>query len=226
MRRDHLDPLGDRQPRRVRGHEKAAQPLGAGRFAGAREDAVEIGDPAVGDPRLLAVEDPAVAVAPGGHVHVGHVRARARLGQREGGQRLAGAGALQPGALRRRAEQRDRPRSQALHREGEIGQAVMAGQGFADQAQRAHVQRLAGRMAQEAGAAERGGQLDAGRVDVRMIDRGALGARSAISRPRTRVSPSRRRRGRRARSRGSACRSPGPGPRPRSPGRGSCSIPD
>ena len=65
-------------------------PLRAGRLAGAGEDDVEVGDAAVGDPGLLAVEDVAVAVARGGHVHVGDVGARARLRQREGGDRLAG----------------------------------------------------------------------------------------------------------------------------------------
>ena len=63
MRRDDLEPLGDRQPRRVGGHEEGGEALGAGRLAGAGEDDVEVGDAAVGDPGLLAVEQVAVAVA-------------------------------------------------------------------------------------------------------------------------------------------------------------------
>ena len=176
MRRDHLDALGDRQALGVGRHEEGGKALGAGRLAGAGEDHVEIGDAAVGDPGLLAVEDVAVAVARGGHVHVGDIGAGARLGQREGGDRLAGARLLQPLLLLRRAEQADRAGAEPLHGEGEIGEPVMARQRLAGEAQRAHVERagiggIDRRRLQPAVAAELCHQLAAGGVDVVMRDR-------------------------------------------------------
>ena len=56
MRRDHVDALGDRQARRVGRHDERRDAARAGRVARAREHAVEIGDAAVRDPRLAAVE--------------------------------------------------------------------------------------------------------------------------------------------------------------------------
>src|SRR5215212_10066055 len=69
------------------GHAAVA---GAGRDGG--EDDVGLRDAAVGDPRLLAVEDvPAVDLA-GARAHRGSVGAGVRLGRRERGQRGALAG--------------------------------------------------------------------------------------------------------------------------------------
>ena len=62
MRRDDIDALGDRKARQVGRDQKGRKPLGAGAFAGSREHDIEIGDAAVGDPGLLAVEHIAVAV--------------------------------------------------------------------------------------------------------------------------------------------------------------------
>ena len=54
MRRDDFQPLGDVEALRVGGHEEGRDALRAWRFAGAREDDIEVGDAAVGDPGLLA----------------------------------------------------------------------------------------------------------------------------------------------------------------------------
>src|SRR5947209_3649593 len=57
MRRDDPDLLGDGEARRRGVDDVGRQPLRARRLAGAREDDVMIGDPGVGDPGLVAVED-------------------------------------------------------------------------------------------------------------------------------------------------------------------------
>ena len=56
---------------------------------GDRDDDREVGVVAVGDERLLAVEDPVVAVAAGAQLDVRGVRAGARLGDREAGDPVA-----------------------------------------------------------------------------------------------------------------------------------------
>ena len=56
MRRDHLDALGDREARRIGIDHEGRQPSRARRLAGAREHDVVVGDAAVRDPGLFAVE--------------------------------------------------------------------------------------------------------------------------------------------------------------------------
>ena len=63
MRRDHVDALGDREARGVGVDDEGGDAARARRLAGAREHDVKIGDAAVGDPGLLAVEHIGVAVA-------------------------------------------------------------------------------------------------------------------------------------------------------------------
>ena len=176
MRRDDVDPLGDGKARQFSGQQKSGEALGAGAFAGAREHHVEVGDAAVGNPGLLAVEHIAVAVALGGQRDIGDVGAGLLLGQREGCDGAAAARAFEPVALLGVAEQADRPGAEALHGEGEIGQAVVPRQRLADQAERAHVERCRrvgiGRgMREPAVAAELLHQLAAGGVDVAVIRR-------------------------------------------------------
>ena len=65
------------------------------RLAGAREHDVEVGDAAVGDPGLLAVEHVGVAVLARGARHRRDVGAGVRLGQRERRDRLAARDARQ-----------------------------------------------------------------------------------------------------------------------------------
>ncbi len=125
VRRDDLDPLGDGQPD-LGMDDEGRQAARALAFAGARKGHVEIGDPAVGNVGLLADQHPFIAVAHRGRGHVRRIRSAFRLGHCEGGDRFAARDLGQPFALLLdRSEQADRARSQALHREGEIGERVM-----------------------------------------------------------------------------------------------------
>src|SRR6476646_7260523 len=83
---------------------------------GGGEDDVEVGDRRVGDPGLLAVDHPLVAVAHRAGPHRRRVGARLGLREREGRRPLA-AGALRQPALflLLGAEQLDRQRPQLLH---------------------------------------------------------------------------------------------------------------
>ena len=112
------------------------------------------------------------------HCSAATSRAGVGLRQREGGDRLAARHARQAARLlRRRAGQRDRARAQALHREGEVGQArrgVPASRGQAQHAGVDHVGgaavgRAADRVAQPAGVAQLAHQAAAQRVDVRAV---------------------------------------------------------
>ena len=76
--------------------------------------------------------------------------------------------------------------AQALHREGEVGEPVVASQGLADQTERADIEApVLGRgVAQQTGVAERGDQPAAATVDVMMVDergRRWLAAQASIS---------------------------------------------
>ena len=78
------------EARRVGVDDEGRQALGPRRLAGAGKQHVLMGDAAVGDPGLLAVEpDVTVAVGLGGHRERGDIGPRLRLGQRECGNRLA-----------------------------------------------------------------------------------------------------------------------------------------
>ena len=79
------------------------------------EDDVEVGDRGVGDPVLLPVDHPLVAVADGVGPHRGGVAARLGLREREGGRPLA-AGAFGQEALLQLvgAEELDRQRAELL----------------------------------------------------------------------------------------------------------------
>ena len=63
MRRDHLQPFRDREAGCIGRHQERRNALGARRLAGACEHGIEIGDAAVRDPGLFAVQHIAVAVA-------------------------------------------------------------------------------------------------------------------------------------------------------------------
>ena len=163
-------------PGKPSGTRKADSPLAPGRLAGAREHDVEIGDAAVGDPGLLAVENVAVAELPRCQFDIGDVGARLRLGEREGGDGVAAARAFEPVALFGIAEQADRPGTQALHGEGEIGQPIVARQRLAHQTQRAHIERRGrvriGRgVRQQAIAAKSRHEIAAGDVHIGVVDR-------------------------------------------------------
>ena len=78
-----------------------------------RPDHGDIGDGAVGDPHLPAVEDPVVAVTPGARPHRARVGAGVGLGQPEAPDRLAGGHARQPFLLLLLAS----PAPDAVHRQ-------------------------------------------------------------------------------------------------------------
>jgi hypothetical protein len=89
----------------------AARPVGAG------EHGIQVGDAAVGDPDLLAVQDPAAVGLPAcGRPQRRGVRPGTGFGQAEGGNHLAARQLREvAGALRRVAEQQD-----ALHADGAV----------------------------------------------------------------------------------------------------------
>jgi hypothetical protein len=139
MRRDHIDALGDVEAGRIGIDDEGADAARARLLAGAREHDVEVGDAAVGNPGLFAVE----------HVVVAVPRRRACMAATSDpacGSDSANAAIASPRATRGRysacffaAEQADGAGAQSLHGEGEIGQAVVARQRFADQADGARV---------------------------------------------------------------------------------------
>ncbi len=83
--------IGGRVAGRAALDQKTANPL-----AGARPDDGDMRGGAVRDPGLLAVQDPAVALAASVRAHAGGVRAVARLRQAEAADRLAGGQPRQP----------------------------------------------------------------------------------------------------------------------------------
>ena len=92
--------------------DEEALDLAVGHVAG--PDHHDIGDGAVADPLLLAVEHPAVALAPRRRLQADGVRAVVRLGQREGPQRVDRRQLRQPALLLLLgAEHRDRLHGQA-----------------------------------------------------------------------------------------------------------------
>ncbi len=90
MRRDHVDPFGHRQSGRIGIDHKGGQAFRARRFAAAREDDIMIGDAAIRDPGLAARKPHMrVAIGLGRHRKRRDVRARVRLRQCKGRDRLA-----------------------------------------------------------------------------------------------------------------------------------------
>ena len=183
MGRDGFQPFGHLESRQVRGDDETRQPLGPRCLTRADKERVDIRDPAVGDPRLFAVQDIVVAVAGRGHRGIRHVRPRPRLGQRKGGNRRAAPGLGQPRLLLGVVpEQRDRPSAQSLHREREIREAIVAGERFADQGEASHVEVacLAGGMLQKARVTQGPHQRTAGGVGVRVVNLTQIGRRPIL----------------------------------------------
>ncbi len=176
MRRDGVEPLRNREARDLVRHDERRKPFRAGRLAGAREHDIEIGDTAVGDPGLLAVEHIAGAVMLRRQFDIGDIGAGLRFGQRERGNHGAGTGALEPVALLRVAEQADRPGAEPLHGEREVAERIVPRQRFTDQAQRADVERgwrlgIGRGVLEPAVAAELLHQIAACGIDVAMVGR-------------------------------------------------------
>src|SRR5215217_5519581 len=143
VRRDRGDAFQHPEARRLGIHNKGAQALGSRLLTSSREDGVEVRQATVGDPGLRTVYGVVVAVLYRGGGYGGDVGAGLRLGEREGGYLFAPAHPGQVLALLLlRPEERDWAASQPLHGEGEVGEPMIASQGLAQQAQRAHVEGL------------------------------------------------------------------------------------
>ena len=141
MRGDHLQAFGNAEAGCICGDEESGKATRPRRFAGAREDRVDVRDTTVGDPGLLAVEHISVAVAGSRKVHVGNIGTRTGLAESEGGDGAARARFREPAtALRWRAEKRDRAGPEALHCEGKVGKAVVTRERLADEAKGANVE--------------------------------------------------------------------------------------
>src|SRR5262245_3695301 len=65
MWRYDLQPFGDLQAGIISFNDESGQPPRSRRFPGSRKDNIEIGNAAVGNPGLFAVEDEAISVAAG-----------------------------------------------------------------------------------------------------------------------------------------------------------------
>jgi hypothetical protein len=122
-----------------------ARGCGAITFTTAGKHHVEVGDAAVRDPGLAAVQNGVVPFNAGAALHGGYVRARIRFAERKGGNRLT-AGHLGQVTLLLLgcAGQADGAGTQALHCKCEVGKTRVAGERLADQADGAGVDRITG----------------------------------------------------------------------------------
>jgi hypothetical protein len=156
---------------------KADKPFAPGASPLRAKHDVVVGDAAVGDPGLGAVEPHMrVAVWRCRHRQRRHIGAGFRLGQRKSRDGFPFAHARKIAALEiGGAVKRDRAGAEPLHREGEIGKTVMEGEDLARKAERAHIE-LRVRSAefgghhrgQKSGLAQGLHPRAAGRVDVVM----------------------------------------------------------
>ena len=179
MGSDYFDPLGDDEAGVVGADDEHAQPARSLAIAGAREHGVEVRNPPVGDIGFLAVEDVRAAVRACRHGNVGGVASSCRFGHREGGDGAAGRDLGQPlGFLLRRSGEADCARAQALHREGEIGETRVIGQGLAGNGEAADVGNCIGADAQiqETSGTEIADKLAAGGVDIGIVVGAEVGA--------------------------------------------------
>ena len=138
---DDFDPVLDGQSRGVRIDDVGRQAACTGCFAGPREDHIVVGDAAIGDPGLHAV-DPhmVVTVRPRRRPHRRHIGTRFRLREREGRDGLSAHDRREVALLDVvGGEQGNRAGSEALHGESKIRKAVVIGQGLANEAKHAHV---------------------------------------------------------------------------------------
>jgi hypothetical protein len=89
VRRDHLEPFGDAKPGVSGCTTKALMPRVPGASPGAREHAIHVGDAAVADPGLLAVQHVVVAVDARPQAIAADVGAGLGFGERKGGDPFA-----------------------------------------------------------------------------------------------------------------------------------------
>ena len=142
MRRDDVDAVLDDQSRRLRVDHIGGKSLRTGRFAGAGEDHIMIGDPAIGDPCLHAVDPNVIRpVRRRRGAHGGDIGPGFRFREREGRDSFAPSHRRQISGLHHiGAEQRDRSRTESLHGKGEIRQPVVKRERLPSQAERADIE--------------------------------------------------------------------------------------
>ena len=139
--RDDVDSLRRRETRRIRVDDDRGDCLGAGLVAGARENDIEVGDAAIGDPGLGAVDDPLVAFAPRARRQRRDIGPCIGLGERERGDGRARGDARQVFFLEGvTAFERDRPAAESLHDKREIGEPGVIGERFAQESDRTHIE--------------------------------------------------------------------------------------
>ena len=178
MRGHDFDPFGDRETGVVGKDKECGEATRARRFAGAREHSVDVGDSTVRDPGLLAVQAISISVLARRAGHGRDIGASLFLREREGGEPLAAPDFWQHvPALRVGSRDRDRAGTQALHGEGEVGEAVVISERLAGEADASRVDcggvaiRRRDRRVEKARFAKRAREITARFVDVLMIDR-------------------------------------------------------
>ena len=129
------------QPRCVRIHNKGRDAARSCIGIGFDKRDIKIGDTAIADPGLAAVEGPTFFCVRCAGCHRTCIRSRIRFAQGKSGNLFA-AGHLRQisGLLRRCPGQRDRATAQALHGKCKVSQRRMKGQRFTQDNQRARIQ--------------------------------------------------------------------------------------
>ena len=129
------------QARVVRIHDEGCDAARTGFWVGFGKHHIKVGDAAVADPGLLALEHMACGAGLGAGQHARHIRPGIGFAQCKGSDLLALCDSRQVlGLLCGRARQRDGTAAQALHGKSEIGQGGMPGQGLAQDHQGARIQ--------------------------------------------------------------------------------------
>jgi hypothetical protein len=150
---DHIDTALDLEPWSACIDDERADSPSGHRTVGSiflrvrpREDAIEVGDPAVGYPGLFAVQHIRVAVEPGAALNGGGIGPRFGFRKGEGGDCFSSCDARQisPPEFRRTCEG-DCAAAQTLHCEDKIREAVVPREGLSDQRQRTNVELRGGR---------------------------------------------------------------------------------
>src|SRR5438445_13193501 len=133
MWRYDIDAPGNRKSGSLRVDHEGADSTGRHRAirtvlgrGGTREDTVEVCNPAIGDPGLLAIQHVRIAFRAGAAFDRRYIRARVGLRKRECGNCLTSGNARKVSTLDLAgAGKRDGSATQALHRKGEVGKPVM-----------------------------------------------------------------------------------------------------
>src|SRR5688572_540255 len=150
MRRDHVDPLLDLEARSIGIDDECRDSLGSRRAirpllsrCRSCEHAVEVGDAAVRNPGLGAVEHVVIPFTTRGALHGGYVRTRIGLRQGECRDRSTCRNLRQVTRSQRLGSgDRYRAAAEALHGEREVGQSVVLGERLAHQADSASIEVL------------------------------------------------------------------------------------